>query len=70
MPTSVSEQICKIRKERGLTQKQLGRLAGCSQTTVSDIEAGYFPAHSRWPATLLAALKGAAATIFLARKAV
>lgn len=54
----VSGQIRAARKAKGLTQAQLARAAGCCQTTISDIERGYYPAaNQRWIAAVAATLQ-------------
>lgn len=39
----MGEKLKKIRKEKGMTQKQLADLLGCSQTEISRWEAGREP---------------------------
>jgi transcriptional regulator with XRE-family HTH domain len=39
-PGALGEKLRKARKERGLTQAELGELAGLDQTTVSKVEKG------------------------------
>lgn len=42
--TEMKNTVREKRKSKGLTQKELGRLAGVSQTTISHIESGnYIP---------------------------
>nr|WP_239447404.1 helix-turn-helix transcriptional regulator [Parasphingorhabdus marina] len=36
----VGDNVCRIRKERGLTQEKLSELSGLSQQYISDLERG------------------------------
>ena len=36
----VGDNVCRIRKEKGLTQEQLSELSGLSQQYISDLERG------------------------------
>lgn len=36
----VGDNVCRIRKEHGLTQEQLSELSGLSQQYISDLERG------------------------------
>lgn len=36
----VGDNVCRIRKENGLTQEQLSELSGLSQQYISDLERG------------------------------
>lgn len=47
-PVTIGRQIRAARKAKGMTQAQLAQAIGCSQTTIGDLEANYFPANSRW----------------------
>jgi transcriptional regulator with XRE-family HTH domain len=48
-PGAIGRAIRNARHKRGLTQRELAQRAGCSATTVHDIESGYYPAVSqRW----------------------
>lgn len=40
MGTEFVEKIIRLRKEKGLSQKQLGQRAGIAQTTISEWERG------------------------------
>lgn len=60
-PATIGRQIRAARKAKGMTQWQLARAIGCSQTTIGDIEADYFPAASRFVPAAVAALGLAAA---------
>lgn len=55
-PVAIGRKIRASRKQRGMTQWELARAIGCSQTTIGDIEAGYFPAASRFMPAAVAAL--------------
>jgi transcriptional regulator with XRE-family HTH domain len=43
MPSILSERIAALRKERGLTQEQLGKLCGVSSQAVGKWEKGGAP---------------------------
>lgn len=55
-PVTIGRKIRAVRKAKGMTQSQLAHAIGCSQTTIGDIEAGYFPAASRFMPAAVAAL--------------
>lgn len=59
-PAHIGRQIRAARKARGMTQWELARAIGCSQTIISHLEAGYTLATWRWlPAAVAAVgLKG------------
>ena len=52
MPSSIGQVIEFRRRQRGVTQKQLGRIAGISQPTLANAIAGRFPL-SEWAANRL-----------------
>ena len=39
-PLEVGDNVCRIRKEKGLTQERLSELSGLSQQYISDLERG------------------------------
>lgn len=53
---SVADRVKKAREAKGLTQKQLGELAGCTQSDVHRIESGLVN-NSKYLAKILAALQ-------------
>lgn len=48
------EDIARARKRRGFTQRELGYLCGCSQTTIWMLESGRMPTLSEDLALLIA----------------
>ncbi len=45
MTESIGERIVRIRKERGITQKELATLVGVTQPVISDYERGVLRVH-------------------------
>lgn len=52
MRKTLASEFRRLRKARGLTQKQLAKLAGVSQSTVGNIESGYRGVSGQIPASL------------------